>query len=52
MFFSAFEDLHLQISGTMEANGIRKLYEPYPVPNLYVGRIEDLLGRVQLFLVS
>jgi hypothetical protein len=49
VFFSAFEDLHLQTSGTMETNGIRKLYKPSPVPTLYVGRIEDLLGRVPLF---
>ncbi len=49
VFFSAFEDLRLPVSGTMEANGIRKLYEPSPVPTLYVGRIEDLLGRVPLF---
>ncbi len=33
----------------MEANGIKKLYEPSPVPTLYVGRIEDLLGQVPLF---
>jgi hypothetical protein len=46
VFFSPLEDLHLQTSGTMETNGIRKLYEPFPVPILYVGRIEDLLGRV------
>ncbi len=26
-----------------------RLYEPSPVPTLYVGRIEDLLGRVPLF---
>jgi hypothetical protein len=25
VFFSPFEDLHLQTSGTMETNGIRKL---------------------------
>ena len=49
VFFSPFEDLHLQTSGTMETNGFRKLYEPSPVPTLYVGRIEDLLGRVPLF---
>jgi len=49
VFFSAFEDLHLQTTGTMETNGIRKLYKPSPVPTLYVGRIEDLLGRVPLF---
>jgi hypothetical protein len=39
----------LQTSGTMETNWIRKLYEPSPVPTLYVGRTEDLLGRVPLF---
>ncbi len=50
VFFSAFVDLRLQVSGTMEANDIRKLYEPSPIPTLYVGRIEDLLGRVLLFL--
>ena len=49
VFFSPFEDLHLQTSGTMEANGIRKLYEPSPVPTLYIGRVGDLLGRVPLF---
>ncbi len=51
VFFSAFEDLRLRTTGTMESNGIRKLYEPSesPVPTLYVGRVEDLLGRVPLF---
>ena len=49
VFFSAFEDLRLHTSGTMETNGIRKLYEPSPVPTLYVGKAEDLLGRVPLF---
>ena len=49
VFFSAFEDLLLQTTGTMESNGIRKLYEPSPVPTLYVGRVEDLLGRAPLF---
>jgi hypothetical protein len=49
VFFSAFEDLRLRTTGAMESNGIRKLYEPSPVPTLYVGRAEDLLGRVPLF---
>ena len=49
VFFSAFEDLRLRTTGTMESNGIRKVYEPSPVPTLYVGRAEDLLGRVPLF---
>ena len=48
VFFSAFEDLGLRTTGTMESNRIRKLYEPSPVPTLYVGRVEDLLGRVPL----
>ena len=52
VFFSAFEDLRLHTSGTMETNGIRKLYEPSPVPTLYVGRTQDLLGRASLSLLS
>ena len=49
VFFSAFEDLLLRMTGTMESRGVRKLYEPSPVPTLYVGRVEDVLGRVPLF---
>jgi hypothetical protein len=48
VFFSAFEDLCLRTAGTMEANGIKKVYEPSPLPTLYVGRAEDLLSRVPL----
>jgi len=48
VFFSAFEDLCLRTAGTMEANGIKKVYEPSPLPILYVGRAEDLLSRVPL----
>ncbi len=48
IFFSAFEDLRLQMTGTMEPNGVRKVYEPSPILTLYVGRVEDLLGRVPL----
>ena len=44
-FFSSLEDLHLQLTSTMESNGVRKLYEPSPVPTLYV---QDLLGLVPL----
>jgi hypothetical protein len=39
----------------MNSKGIRKLYEPLPVPTLYVGRVEYLLGRVlpfQYFLLD
>ncbi len=49
VFFSASEESRLRTSGTMESIGIRKLYEPSPVPTLYVGRVEDLLGRAPLF---
>ena len=48
-FFSAVEDLHLRFTGTMESNGIRKLYEPSPVSTLYIGKVEDILGQVPLF---
>ena len=48
VFISSFEDLRLHLTGTMESNGVRKLYKPSPVPTLYVGRIQDLLGRVPL----
>ena len=30
-------------------NWLRKLYEPFPFPTLYVGRVEDVLGRVPLY---
>ena len=48
VFFSSIEDLCLHLTGTMESNGVRKLHVPSPVPTLYVGRIQDLLGRVPL----
>ena len=48
-FFSAFEDLLLRITGIMENHRVRKLYEPSPVPTLFVGKVEDILGRVPLF---
>jgi hypothetical protein len=52
VFFSSFEDLRLNLKGTMESNGVRKLYEPSPAPTLYVGRILDLLGRVPHSVLS
>ncbi len=45
IFFSGFEDLRLRTTGTMESNGVRKLYAPSPVPTLYVGRVA---GRASL----
>ncbi len=49
VFLSIFENLCLCITGTIQSNGIRKLYEPSPVPTLYVGKVEYILGRVPLF---
>ena len=48
VFFSPFEELRLRTAGIMESRGIHRVYEPSPVPTLYVGRVEDLLGRVPL----
>jgi hypothetical protein len=48
VFFSPFEELNLRTAGIMESKGIHRVYEPSPVPTLYVGRVEDLLGRVPL----
>ena len=48
VFFSPFEELRLRTAGIIESNGIHRVYEPSPVPTLYVGRVEDLLGRVPL----
>ena len=38
----------MRTDGIMESKGIHRVYEPSPVPTLYVGRVEDLLGRVPL----
>ena len=48
IFFSPFEELCLRTVGIMESKGIHRVYEPSPVPTLYVGRVEDILGRVPL----
>ena len=48
IFFSPFQELRLRTAGIMESKGIHRAYEPSPVPTLYVGRVEDLLGRVPL----
>jgi hypothetical protein len=42
VFFSPFEELRLRTAGIMESKGIHRVYEPSPVPTLYVGRVEDL----------
>ncbi len=48
IFFSPFEELRLRTAGIMESKGIHRVYEPSPVPTLYVRRVDDLLGRVPL----
>jgi hypothetical protein len=48
VFFSPFEELRLRTAGIMESKGIHRVYEQSPVPTLYVGRVEDRLGRVPL----
>ncbi len=48
IFFSPFEEIRLRNAGIMESKGINRVYEPSPVPTLYVGRVEDLLGWVPL----
>jgi hypothetical protein len=48
IFFSPFEELCLRTAGIMESKEIHRVYEPSPVPTLYVGRVEDLFSRVPL----
>ncbi len=48
VFFSPFEELHLRTAGIMESRGIHRVNESSPVPTLYIGLVEDLLGRVPL----
>jgi hypothetical protein len=50
VFFSPFEDLRLRTAGIMESKGIHRVYEPSPVPTLYVRRVDTWLwnfGRPQ-----
>ncbi len=49
VFFSTFEELDLPIHGPMEDAGILKLYEPGPIPCLYVAPLDHMVGRVPLF---
>jgi hypothetical protein len=48
VFFSIFDDLQLRTKGVMEDSGVRRLYEPSPIPSLYVGLLSDILGRAPL----
>jgi hypothetical protein len=48
VFFISFEELRLRTAGVMESKGIHRVCEPSSVPTLYIGRVEDLLGRVPL----
>jgi hypothetical protein len=51
IFFSPYEELRLRTAGIMESKGIHRVYEPSLVPTLYVGRVEDLLGRIPLQVI-
>jgi hypothetical protein len=48
VFFSTFEELHLPIHGPMEDAEVIKLYDPSPIPCLYVAPVTNVLGRVPL----
>ncbi len=48
VFFSTFEELNLPIHGPMEDAEVLKLYEPGPIPCLYVAPVDHLVGRVPL----
>ena len=50
VFFSPFEELRIQTAGILESKGIHRVYEPSPVPTLYVGRVEvPLRGSFHAF---
>jgi hypothetical protein len=48
IFFSTFEELNLPIHGPMEDSEVIKLYEPGPIPCLYVAPVYHMVGRVPL----
>ena len=48
VFFSTFEELNLPINGPMEDTRVLKLYDPSPVPYLYVSLLANMVGRVPL----
>ena len=48
VLFSIFDDLQLRTKGVMEDSGVRRLYEPSPIPSLYVGLLSDIIGRAPL----
>jgi hypothetical protein len=49
VFFSAFEDLLLHTSGTMETNGITKLHEPSPIRLSTLAKPRTFLGGCRSF---
>jgi hypothetical protein len=48
VFFSTFEELTLPIKGPIEGAGVVKLYEPSPIPCLYVALAWNMVGRIPL----
>jgi hypothetical protein len=48
VFFRTFEELVLPIQGPMEDAKVIKIYDPSPIPCLYVAPVANVLGRVPL----
>jgi hypothetical protein len=48
MFFSLFEPCPLTKNHPLQQAGMEMLYEPSPIPCLYVGNVENALCRVSL----
>ncbi len=46
VYFSTFEEMNLPIHGPMEDAEVLKLYEPGPIPCLYVAPVDHMVGRV------
>jgi hypothetical protein len=44
VLFSTFEELILPIHGLMEDAGVIKLYNPSPIPCLYVAPVANMVG--------
>jgi hypothetical protein len=48
MFYSLFEPVDLQPSSALSKAGVELLYEPSPIPCLYVDFLDHAMGRVPL----
>lgn len=48
VYYSAFDNLELQIQGHMESAGVKMLYEPSGKKYFFCGLVSDMIGRVPL----